>query len=163
MKKTSKNTGNKATVIPADGRLKDKIGRKKLESLISSEQIAKAQNTATRSAELFLIEMEKEVVALEAAYRQIKDSENTTPPLNEISSIAFTIKSDAGTFGIKIASDIARLLMEYIAHNKKHDPAIIATLINALKSICIQRITGDGGKIGKELIESLIKLINKGK
>lgn len=161
---TSDNSGKKkAVILPPDNRLKDKIGRMKLDALIQPEQVTKAQTAADKSSDMFFIQMEKALDEIEAAFNAMQQIENPSPYLHSIGELAFDIKSDAGTFGVKIASDIAGLLVQYAESAKSPDLSVLAAHINALKSICSHNIRGDGGSVGKELLDSLRKIATKSK
>jgi hypothetical protein len=83
--------------------------------------------------------------------------------VSEFSGIANTIKGQSGSFNYGLLGDIADLFRDYLDDTNPEDqnPAAILSYINAIQVVWKQKITGDGGMIGKQIVSDLIKLNQK--
>jgi HPt (histidine-containing phosphotransfer) domain-containing protein len=74
------------------------------------------------------------------------------------------IKGEAGTFGYPLLSDIADLFRDYLRQTPlaKQRFEAIKAYVDTFDVVWTRRIKGDGGALGRQLIESLMKVNEKG-
>lgn len=70
------------------------------------------------------------------------------------------IKAKAGSFGFGLLSDIADLFSEYLDDTPvaEQKSAAVLSYIDSLQVVWRQKISGDGGAIGRQIIADLKKL-----
>ena len=79
-------------------------------------------------------------------------------PFNRINFLAHEMRGQGGTFGYPLVSKVARSLFDLTLHNLDRSDAccdLIEEHIRILKAVVRERITGDGGIIGRELMQEL--------
>lgn len=74
------------------------------------------------------------------------------------------IKGEAGTFGFPLLSDIAELFGDYLRETPvaNQRSVAISAYIDTFEVVWTRRIKGSGGDLGRQLIESLMKVNEKG-
>lgn len=80
--------------------------------------------------------------------------------------ICWDMKGLGGTFGYPLVTEITHFLSNYLEHCLEHQetrvvPTIVTAHIDALNVVLSQKISGDGGVIGRELISGLEKVVLK--
>lgn len=156
----------RATIIPPDTRLKDKLGREnKLDQFIDPIRVTMAQNIVSTNREVFMAQVTEDMKGLEEAYRYIMEHEDALiPAIQTIYAAAFRIKGLAGTFDYTLASAVAKHLYSYLEHRKTltaFDRKLIEAHITTLNIIFKKNIKGDGGEVGKQLYAGLTALVSK--
>ena len=154
-------------MIMPDYTLKQKIGFDIApELIINPLTVARSEAEVQKVRNEFLQSMIKDVESLQNAYNILIQSPDNAPQLIKIiESASFSIKSRAGIFGYLRATEVAGQLHTfcrryYDKYNGQH-MIILEKHIQALSTIFVHQITGDGGEIGKQLIIDLARLINK--
>lgn len=72
--------------------------------------------------------------------------------------VAHDIKGQGGTFGYPLVTDVANLLCRYLEQARKSghvDREVIDSHVEALETLIENRIGGNGGELGAEILESL--------
>lgn len=80
--------------------------------------------------------------------------------------ICWDMKGLGGTFGFPLVTEITHFLSNYLEHCLGQEtlavsPQIVTAHIDALHVVLSQKISGDGGVIGRELISGLEKVVLK--
>jgi hypothetical protein len=80
--------------------------------------------------------------------------------------ICWDMKGLGGTFGYPLVTTITHYLSNYLEHCLEHSearvvPTIVTAHIDALNVVLTQKISGDGGVIGRELVIGLEKVVLK--
>lgn len=78
--------------------------------------------------------------------------------LRQIAQAAREIKGQGGTFDFSLLSRIARSLYEFtstLTHVDIRRSGIVMAHVDAMELIIMDRITGDGGRLGTELSQSI--------
>src|SRR3546814_100562 len=80
--------------------------------------------------------------------------------------ICWDMKGLGGTFGYTLVTTITHYLSNYLEHCLDHPdtkvvPTIVTAHIDALNVVLTQKIGGDGGMIGRELVSGLEKVVLK--
>jgi len=152
--------------IAPDFGLKRKIGEDvDLKVILSQENIEKVQHVVDRYQKDFIIWVEKDITTLMQALRYTEQNmSKSIPYLTKIKKAAFSIKSQAGTFGFDLASQVARSLESFCERDFRFEEEQVVVLrkhIEALRTIVSQQIGGTGGAMGEELMGALNRLTQK--
>lgn len=80
--------------------------------------------------------------------------------------ICWDMKGLGGTFGYPLVTTVTHYLSNYLEHCLEHAearvvPTIVTAHIDALNVVLTQKISGDGGVIGRELVAGLEKVVLK--
>ena len=80
--------------------------------------------------------------------------------------ICWDMKGLGGSFGFPLITEITHFLSNYLEHcisnpNSPVSPAVVTPHIDALFVVLSQKIAGDGGAIGRELVRGLETLVLK--
>ncbi len=154
-------------MILPDYTLKQKIGLEVPVDLITNPlTVAASEDEIQKAQAEFMQAMLKDVATLEQSYQALmKSPDNAKKLLASIKDAAFSIKSRAGIFGYIRATEVANQLYNfcrrYYNKDNKYHPIILEKHIQTITVIFAQKITGDGGQIGAELLRDLARLINK--
>lgn len=153
-------------ILQPDYSLKKKIGEDvDLKKIFSAENITKAQAVIETHKESFLEWVKNDMNTLEDCYKQAKASlAESAPHMQKLAKTAFVIKSQAGTFGYALATQIAKSLDDFCNRDFKPQPehlTVVRKHIDVLQSIFLHNIVGDGGALGDELGGNLRKLVAK--
>ncbi len=82
----------------------------------------------------------------------------------QIGNIAFELKGQGGTFGYPLISIFGKSLNEFTIGEVVIGDSqieIVKSHIDVMRAVIKDRVAGDGGKIGKALVESLQQAIKK--
>ena len=104
-----------------------------------------------------LVSDHKEMVATE-------DTVDRRRHFKHISGIAHELKGQGGTFGYPLISIFGKSLNEFTngeAMIGDHQLEIVKSHIDVMRVVIKDRIAGDGGEIGKALVDSLQQAIKK--
>jgi chemotaxis protein histidine kinase CheA len=150
-------------ILPPDYTLKHIVGDDT--SILSPENVEKAQQVINDHKENFLEWVMKDIDTLEQSYQAAKaDMAASAPHIKKLARAAFVIKSQAGTFGFEFATHIAKSLDDFCNDHFKPDEAhmtVIRKHIDTLSLIFHKNITGEANALGKELRDTLYKLVEK--
>lgn len=158
--------GETVRIVAPDFALKRKIGMDvDVKAILNQDNMDSAQKIIDSYQSDFLIWVEKDITALMQALRYTEQNlSKSVPYITKIKKAAFAIKSQAGTFGFELASAIARSLELYCEKDFNYEEDQVVVLrkhIEALRVIISQRITGDGGNMGAELMAAITHLKEK--
>jgi chemotaxis protein histidine kinase CheA len=78
---------------------------------------------------------------------------------------ANTLKGKSGSFGFGVLGEIADLFRDYVRETPAADQqaSAITNYISTLQLMWKQRITGDGGPVGRQIVADLVKLNEQAK
>lgn len=154
-------TAEVVTVLPPDHSLKKSMGlNQPVSKIITPEVLASAQRAIDDLANESLNWVREDIKHMELAFGQMKTATGEAP-LEQLKESTLQIKSRAGTFGYRMASDVARLLYlflttDYLPDNPRH-MIVVQKYIEVLKVIFAQHIKERTG-IGVELYGELMRL-----
>ena len=151
-------------ITPDKGELKKKMGiTGPLSSVITADVIAAAQRAIDNITDASLQWVKEDLANLDAGFNAVSGkngwSANDLAPIREA---ALSIKGRGGTFGYSLASDIAKLLYDFLSTdyeptNENHN-FIVTQCMDAVKVVFAQNIKTSQG-IGGELLKELKQLI----
>jgi len=155
-----------ARIIPPDFSIKKIIGEDvDIKQIFSPENVEKAQQVIHTHTDNFLEWVIKDLAALEESYKKaMADIAGSTSEISTLARTAFVIKSQAGTFGYDLATHIAKSLDDFCSQHFKpslEHMTVVRKHIDTLSVIFHKNIKGDGGTIGSELSQGLVRLIEK--
>ncbi len=161
------NQQDDVRILPPDFSLKKKIGVDvNLKDIFTTERIAAAQQAIDNTQVEFVEWAKQDLLASEKAYKEIEDAPDNAPQesINTLRKLAFSLKSQSGTFGYPLGSEVANSLYVYTGYHTEYDEQniqVLAKHIDALSVILHQNVQGDGGAIGTDLRAELAKLAEK--
>lgn len=148
-----------------DFSLKEKIGKDvSMGEVLDQQSVSAAQTVIADSKKDFLLWIEADLEQLEDLYASAAiDPEQGLEYVVGIQKAAFSIKSQAGTFGFDLGSAVAKSLYDfcennYVVGDHKHI-LLIRKHIDALKSIFHLGVEGDGGSVGRQVHAGLLRLV----
>lgn len=160
----SVETGAQTLLLAPDYQLKRKIGEDvNIRDILLPEVLRNVQEVIDRRQPLFLEWVAEDFTRLEQAYQSSAKGQAQAEREN-VRHLAFGIKSQAGIFKYSLASTVARLLYNFCEEARIFDEnylLVVKQHVDALRGIFQLSIEGDGGQMGRELQDSLIKLANK--
>lgn len=154
-------------MIMPDYTLKQKIGMEvPMDLLTNPLTVAASEDEINKAQAEFIQSMLKDVETLDLSYQTlIKSPDSAKKMVSNIKDAAFSIKSRAGIFGYVRATEVANQLYNfcrrYYDKDNKYHLIILEKHIQTITVIFNNKITGDGGLVGAELLRDLAKLINK--
>jgi len=152
-------------MIMPDYSLKKKVSAE-IELFADAKVLEQSEDIIHDAEEEFFIIIMKDVTTLERAYELlVLNPDNVRRLLMNIKEAAYSITSRAGTFGYTRASEVANLLyhfcqQEYDKDNKYH-LIILEKHIQTIAVIFENKIKGDGGMVGEELLQDLTILVDR--
>ncbi len=90
-----------------------------------------------------------------------KDPERQGEYLMQIFRISMELKGQGGSFGYTLISEIGDSLKKFTESRKEASPRdveIIAAHVNAMRVVMVENIKGDGGEVGRAIVNGLHKL-----
>lgn len=154
-------------IIQPDFELKKKIGVNiDCHDLLLPECLAPAEKVIGNTQRDFLQWISQDLTTLQTDVTRLTDNrELAAEIIPQIRTIAYTIKSRAGTFGYSRGTEVAQLLYDFCTEtwrpDNEHHAIVLQKHIDTLYVIFSQHIMGDGGKVGADLVSDLSRLIKK--
>lgn len=119
--------------------------------------LASAQAAVAGLSDQYIGWVKEDMVRLEAAAARVTDGQNDAA-LRGVYDVAHDIKGQGSTFGYQLVTGIANLLCRYAetaASKRKVDRTIIGAHVEALHTVIDNRIQGDAGETGREILAAL--------
>jgi HPt (histidine-containing phosphotransfer) domain-containing protein len=97
------------------------------------------------------------------AFRRWQLPATRTDAISDLRRLCHDIKGEAGTFGYPLLGDIGDLFGDYLRETPAatQRPEAIKGYIETFNVVWGQKIKGEGGELGRQLIASLMKLNEK--
>ena len=157
---------NDVQILPPDFAIKNILGDNvDIKAVLSGENVAAAQEVINEHKNDFLEWVVKDIESLNIHYNNaMANIADSSLDIEEISKLASTIKAHGGTFGYNLSTLVAKSLDKFC--NKTPKPnleqmTVIRKHIDCLSVIFAKNIEGNGGDVGKELLENLLILVEK--
>jgi hypothetical protein len=152
-------------VIKPDTSLKDRIGSDvNLRDILKPEVIEEAQQVIDEKKDEYLDLIRQDIAQMEAIFEKMPDVQVDMQLLATLLQHAQNVRDRAGTFHYQLASDIARSLINYsgrIRQDDAHYRLVLRKHLDGIQTVFRENITGSGGLVGVDLLESLQLLIEK--
>lgn len=110
---------------------------------------------------------ETDLDRIRTAYDQLRTTDvNDIDGVRAMLRICWDMKGLGGTFGYPLVTEITHFLSNYLEYcleteGAKVSTAVVTPHIDALYVVLSQKIAGDGGAIGQELVRGLEKVVLK--
>ncbi len=158
--------GEEITIVDPDYTIQQKLGDdNKISDIFSPKNVRKAQEIINASQGEFLEWIVEDIKELEDAYKTLEtNSGHSSDDVKTLYTTATRIKSQAGTFGFDLASNVAESLMQVTdqcPHVDKNRITVVRKHIDVLYVIFQRNIQGMGGSIGRDLMQNLNLLTQK--
>ena len=159
--------GNEVKAFDPQKKLKDKIGKdvNLRKDIFTPEQIAKTQEVLDEAAAGFFHDAVADLERVHRACGQIEDGKGNVKALvKEIGHKATVMRGQSEALGFELVAKVSASLSDYCkTHSFTHETAIVVIRkhIDTLRVAFHEKLEGDGGQTGDELIQSLNKLIQK--
>jgi len=154
-----------AKLIKPPNKIKQKLSSAvNVRDLLNPETVNKAQKAIDERKDSFLIWADEDIEALTEHLSALKKDTITKELLEKIVKCGEHLRDRGGTFGYELISLIAKSLVNYCLTIHQPDPkhtVVIEKHIDGLKTILHERIEGNGGVMGTELIKGLQQLTAK--
>jgi two-component system, chemotaxis family, chemotaxis protein CheY len=151
--------------LPPNAEIKKQIGEDVSANEILTEAVVNDGQQAIREAEDDYVAWARDdIMRLEEAYAELTKRPADPTAHHLLISAAYAIKTQAGTFGYDLGSEVGRLLVEYLNTNAIMDTkrlTVIRKHIDAIAVIFNQKIKETGREIAEDLVRSLHRLISK--
>ena len=127
---------------------------------INDEQIVAMQREMDSWSEDFrdwTLDFIKQIESALTACRR-SDTADRRRPFNAINFLAHEMRGQGGTFGYPLVTQVARSLFDLTLHNLDRSDAccdLIEEHLRILKAVVRDKIKGDGGIVGRELLREL--------
>ena len=92
----------------------------------------------------------------------LKEETSRGKHFQDINLLALELRGQGGTFGYPLISTFGKMLYDSTLEGCREDDnavGIVKAHIDAMRAVLREKIAGDGGKIGRELLASLQKAI----
>ncbi len=155
-----------ARLIAADFALKRKLGiASPLGDIITDTLIASAQRVIDNLKDESLSWIREDLSALEQACTDIAMGKNPERAFSRIKELSLSVKSRAGTFGYRRASEVAWSMYLFCREAYSMQKAIhLVVLHKHVQTLTVLFAGGahhEGGQIGEELVRELAMLVQK--
>lgn len=151
--------------LPPNKEIKEQIGEDiTAQQILTEEVVAEGQETLLAAASEYVAWVRDDIVRLEESYLELSNRPTDPTAHHLLLSSAYAIKTQAGTFGYDLGSEVGKLLVDYLTNNMVMDAnrlKVIRKHIDAISVIFTQKIKETGQDIAADLIKSLRQLITK--
>lgn len=119
--------------------------------------LAQANAAVAEMAEQYVGWVTADLARLEAAVASI-DPNNPAAGLKATHAVAHDIKGQGSTFNYQMITEIGALLCQYLkacGASGQYDPAVIDAHLRALRAILANKVQGDAGPLGQQILANL--------
>ncbi|WP_374764553.1 Hpt domain-containing protein [Yunchengibacter salinarum] len=132
---------------------------------IDPEALEKAQETLDKLAEDYPDWVNNLITKLHEKHSRCVDTpENRKEFFEEIAHIAHDMKGQGGTFGYPLITAFAESLYGFTNGRREPDDdevELVKSHVDAMRAVIKNRVSGDGGDVGKQLTAGLNRAIEK--
>ncbi len=163
----TKKDGTKV-VAPDDG-LKKKLGKTSIEKVLSEEKVKSAEKIIERDGDNFSDDAMKDIKmaqrhfnTLRTAFDAGRRDVQALPEFTDLLDAVLNMKSQSGMYGFAFATAIARSLHGFFIERNwqtERGMRIINLHLDALSRVFSGNIRGDGGIIGKDIVDGLEEMV----
>lgn len=151
----------KDVMLDVKSDLKQKAQVRVGDVVVSESMLNEAENIIADMREEYLVWVKEDLVRLDTAFAEFAE-ELAIAPLHRIFEIAHDMKGQGGSFGFNLVTAVANSLCRIIeVLEKKTSPcddkevSAVKLHVDTIKLIINERITGDGGDTGRQLLDGI--------
>lgn len=149
----------------ADFSLKKKLQGASLQSIITPEVLARAQQAISAITQESIKWVKQDLQDLKFFSEKLAAGDDDKTLITDLCDCALSISSRSGTFGYQRTSEISYMLYLFCRNNlelgNKQHAMLVDKFTQVLFVIASQQLTGDKDKMGMEIIEGLKQLTLK--
>lgn len=166
----SSNSKPEVTSTTADFSLKKKLGPDvNIREAFTEDVIAAADSVIEESKKDFFTDAEQDVAAMEEAYSAAssmpENTEKAKDAVKIIERISHSLKGQSETLGFDLLAHASKSLYTFCSQvfraGEGEQFIVVRKHLDTIQLIVRERMQGDGGAIGKELVRSLQLLTEK--
>lgn len=132
---------------------------------LSDDMLAKAENVLEKHAVEYVARLQEQIEGLvKTVQNAAKDVKSRPARFTEIFKQSHDILGLGSTFGFNLITDIGASLCKFVENRKQYDDdamEVVNAHVDALRAIVASGAKGDGGKIGREIVAGLSKVVAK--
>ncbi|MBY0431428.1 MAG: phosphorelay protein [Rhodospirillales bacterium] len=156
-------SGDKAEFIHPPNTLKSKVSYGP--DGVDMDMLEKAEAVIANLQGSYLEWVQEDLTKLQALYSEAAADESRRPEVfRKIFGISHDVKGQGGSFGYNLMTIIGNQLCRFIEGSKAtgtSEMEVIKLHIDAMRLVIGQRLEGDGGKIGDNLVRGLQAVVSK--
>lgn len=154
------------TATTPDFALKKKLEDVSIRDVFTEESIAEADKVIEESKKDFFGDAAKRLENMEAAYAQAEnDPKANKKPVKEIERTSHSLKGQSETLGFDLLAHVSQSLYSFCNNDfrtgEENQNIVLRKHLDTLQLIVREKMQGDGGDVGKALIQSLQQLNKK--
>ncbi|MHA1598210.1 MAG: phosphorelay protein [Alphaproteobacteria bacterium] len=127
--------------------------------------IERAEEVIAGMADNYLEWVEEDLVKIQKAYNDLKgDPDNAKERMEVIFGIAHDMKGQGGSFNYDLMTILGNDLCRFIENKETAsatDVEVIGLYVGSMKVVIAQRMEGDGGAAGTEVLNGLAAVVEK--
>lgn len=162
---TSPQKGKKAYIIRSRNRLKEMAqGGARGESGVDPALLDKAMAEVQSATEDFSAIAAETITAMREDLANAQEAAERATHVKRIQGQAHELRNQGGTFGYPLVSRVAKSLYQYTGARRDASDShltVIKAHIDTLAALLHHKVDGDGGEIGRQLIDALKAAITK--
>lgn len=119
--------------------------------------VANAQAAIAGLSDKYIGWVTEDLQRLDTAIAAVRDSQDAAT-LRNVYDVAHDIKGQGSTFGYRLVTEIAHLLCRYVdeaSKRQQYDRTVVDAHVTALRTVIDNRIQGDAGDMGREILRAL--------
>jgi len=133
---------------------------------VTDDVLEQAQADLPGLSALFFESIEEDIEALDAKLKEMTDDPDSQKEvLDEIARVAHDVTGNGGTLGYDLLTVVGNQLRHFLENAtlplNELGQEVVELHIYALHAIFTQKLSGDGGDIGAELMSGLTRIIEK--
>lgn len=159
------NSSDQPEFIQPPDTLKGKV--QVTEGGVDLDALEKAESLIAGLQDSYLEWVESDLEKLQVAYRAVAEAapEDRRKALNAVFEVAHDVKGQGGSFNYHLMTHIGNSLCRFIEalpdQVSKGQVEAVKVHIDSMRLVIAQRLEGDGGKAGSNLVRGLDAVINK--
>ena len=151
----------KDAILDVETDLKERAKPRAGDIAVSEDMLSEAENVIANMANEYITWVKDDISRLDGFFEQFIQKQDVTS-LHELFEISHDMKGQGGSFGYNLITTVTGSLCKVIeALQKKAPPydekeiSAIKVHIDAIKLVAGEHIKGDGGDIGRQLVEGI--------
>jgi hypothetical protein len=146
-------------VFERPNELKDRVGTG---PVLDAVTLARIDSVMQDFQESYANQVEDDVADLEDYFKMMRSGGKFDA--KRFWSMVHDIRSEAGTFGYPLISDIGTSLCEFLAGAETfadRDLQAVELHVTAMRTVVTRNISGDGGEVGKQVTDALHQMVSR--
>ncbi|MCW8836869.1 MAG: Hpt domain-containing protein [Rhodospirillales bacterium] len=163
MSEEDDNTFEKPSVITPPNPLKAKVGPP-MPGGVDMAALERAEKLIAGMSDSYLEWAQEDLKKLQAAYDDLVKHGSKKEQIKQVFEIAHDIKGQGGSFGYDLMTIVGNQLCRFTEKKEELGPKelqVVKVHIDTLRVIIGERMKGDGGKAGQNLLKGLDMVVEK--